>query len=157
MCLGEASVFAYCLWHAHPLIQAWQKNPSDRFGWLALLIWMLPIAYDRFHHRAHPKEANTLLLALGLSLSFFGEMGSLNALKYAGLALSFASFTATITPAHALWLLSSIGWMPLMGWAGSHWFPGSILPVRLMIALTGAGICLPPLHSLKKKAISCPR
>lgn len=148
--LAEASAFAYCLWHAYPLIDAWQKNSHDRFGWIALLIWVLPTAYGSSQRKASQRDSIPLFLTLALTLSFLGEMGSLNALKYAGLSLAFAGLTPTRLPHHIFWILTSVSWMPLIGWIGSHWFPTIIIPVRLMIAMAGSGLCLLSIQTIGK-------
>ena len=140
---AEVSVFAYCLWHARPLLLAWQKSPHDRLGWVAFIIWCLPILLRRSIHPSGQYTEKRLfpLLVLALALSFFGSIGSLNALKYTGLALAFAGL-APASPRHILWLFSAVCWMPVFGWMGSHWFPEIIIPARLMTAVAGSGLYL---------------
>ena len=143
MPLAEASVFAYCLWHAQPLLHAWQKSPHDRLGWVAFIVWCLPILLRRSLHKPGQYIEKSLfpLLALALGLSFFGSIGSLNALKYTGLAFALAGL-APASPRHTLWFFTAVSWMPFFGWMGSHWFPEIIYQTRLMTAVAGSGFYL---------------
>ena len=34
----------FCAWQARDLINAWRHSPHDRLGWLALLVWLAPVA-----------------------------------------------------------------------------------------------------------------
>ncbi|VFQ46484.1 hypothetical protein [Desulfoluna butyratoxydans] len=136
--LAEATVFAYCLWHARDLLAAWQRSPHDRLGWLALFIWGLPILCRGRHLEKGRPLGQPHLLALGLFLSFIGELGSLNLLNHLGLASALAGLVG-LTPRQLPWVVAAISWMPLLGWVGSHLFPFMVLPMRLALATAGTG------------------
>lgn len=152
--LAEATVLAYCLWQARDLIPAWLKSPYDRLGWLALIIWLLPVLYQRRPLCRYRSHSAPLLLGLGLALSCIGVVGSLNLLNHLGLATTLAGL-APASSRRFPWAVAAVSWIPFLGWIGSHWFPSLILPVRLLLAAAGSGFCL--LHPVPlPEAPSCP-
>lgn len=41
--LVELAILAFCAWLSRDLLNAWQHSPHDRFGWLARLVWLVPL------------------------------------------------------------------------------------------------------------------
>lgn len=138
--LISLGVVAYCGWQSLDLLGAWRTSPFERFGWVALLLWLVPIfaGYASKAAMAGVPNSNPVLLWLGLGLSFVGTIGEANALHYAGLACALAG-TLPWSWKQFPWLLSAIAWMPVFGYLVSHQFPKLVLPARLVLAALVAG------------------
>lgn len=122
--LVAVAVIVYCLVSSLTLFQSWQSSPFERLSALAFLLWLSPLLIKR------EKTPSLFFLYSGLFITLLGSLGSLNTLKYLGLALSIASF-APWGVGMAIWLFSAIAWMPVFGWIGTHLFPSFILPLKL--------------------------
>ena len=134
------AVVAYCAWQSRDLLGAWRSSPLERFGWVALVLWLVPLAVVQTRRSGITKapNGNSILLWTGLGFTFFGTLGAVNALHYAGLACALAGFVPwswKIFP----WLLSAISWMPAFGYLISQQFPKLVLPARLTLAALVAG------------------
>ena len=133
------AILIYTAWNATGLLQAWRTAPIEKFSWIYLLVWTIPIVltWCTFHSTDDRKKLyNQLFLWSAVLLSFFGVIASLNALKYLGFACALACFVPkhwSVIP----WLLSSIAWMPAMGWLGIRYFPNYQLEVRFFIVFLG--------------------
>jgi len=133
------AVLAYTTWNATGLVQAWQTAPLEKFSWIMLLVWTIPIVltWCTFHSEKDREKLYTpFFLWSAIVLTFLGVITSLNALKYVGFACALACFV----PKHwssIPWLISSISWMPAMGWIGSRYFPNYQLEVRIAIVFLG--------------------
>ena len=130
------AIVAYCALSALVLFQTWWNIPAEKFSWLVFIIWLTPLAVKR------AKKPSKLLLIVALGATLFGTLGSLNMLKYIGLACALASFV-TWSWALPIWLLSAIVWMPVFNILGAHYFPLVALPLKLSIPLfTSIAVCL---------------
>lgn len=130
------AILLYCVLSAFPLFQAWWYSPFERLSWLAFLIWVAPLAFQR------AEIPSSLFLICAVCATLLGTLGSFNTLKYIGLACSIASF-APIGWAFPFWLLSAIVWMPLFGWLSAHFFPAVTLPLKIgTVFLTAAALYL---------------
>lgn len=131
----EAAVTAFAAWQSSDLVAGWRHAPLDRWGWLALLIWMVPIPWA-VRTVAGGRALWPFGLALGMTL--VGTLGSLNAACYAGLAIAMAAWTGT-NPVSGRWIwwAASLSWMPVLGWIGKD-LGGTTLPL-LRLLLAGAG------------------
>ncbi len=125
-------IILYCAWGVRDLVRAWQTSPFDRFGWLILIVWCLPLALLWLDRKAETKGANAILLGTGLCVSALGCLGSLNVLQHCGLACAIVGLRPW-SWGSAIWLATAIAWMPALGWVGSRLFPGSVTFVRLFI------------------------
>lgn len=138
--LVSLAVVAYCGWQSLDLVDAWRTSPFEKFGWAALLFWLVPLVVGKaceFKMAGGP-DGNSVLLWAGLGFSFVGTIGEVNALHYAGLACALAGllpWSWKLFP----WLLSAISWMPVFGYLVSHQFPKLVLPARLVLAALVAG------------------
>ncbi|KZK73920.1 hypothetical protein EKD00_08630 [Chlorobium phaeovibrioides] len=134
------AITLWCIWQARDLLAAWEHSGYDQYGWIALLVWCLPVFMSGTSALlgAGSRQYGTAMLTAALLLALLGQAGSLHILQHAGLALALASWIP-FSPHQLLWLLSSISWMPAFGWIGSRLFFGHILPARLLLALTAAG------------------
>jgi exosortase/archaeosortase family protein len=137
----EITILVYAAWRCQALLNSWFTNPFDQFAWLAFALWIFPIGI--YAQRAALPIAGsgrrrTWLLGAGVALVCLGDVGALNACKYAGLALVLIGFAPR--RGRLLWALTAVAWMPALGWLASRF---GIDPVttaigRNIIALAGA-------------------
>ena len=130
------AILLYCSISAFPLFQAWWGSPFERLSGLAFLIWIAPLLMYRMQNPS-------LLFLIGATLAtLLGTLGSLNTLKYLGLAFAIASF-APKGWAFPFWLLSAIAWMPAFGWLSAHFFPALSLLFKIgSVLLTATALSL---------------
>lgn len=114
--LGIA-VILYCAWRSEELLNAWAHSPMDRFGWIAFVLWLTPIAIVGWKHSQdfETKPGNQIALGAGLVISLAGTMSSMNMAYYIGLALALMALIRwRIT--HWIWLPGALMWMPVFGY-----------------------------------------
>jgi len=75
---------------------------------------------------AAPLHSADLLLLVGLALAFLGDVGSFNVSRNAGLALMLLAFAPAPCRGFAM-ALSSLSWMPALGWFHQGYSPSSRL------------------------------
>ena len=126
------AVCAYCAWQSRDLVGAWRNAPFDRLAWLVLAAWCAPIVW----RRCRPRESgeSSVLLALGVTCALLGTLGSINAIKYLGLALALAGLLPWAW-AHIVWIASSAAWMPAFGWLVGRHCPDWVLVARLSVVI----------------------
>ena len=117
----EFAILGYAAWRCHGILDTWFANPFDRWGWIAFALWILPIGFYAQRSglpRAGSGRLRPWLLGGGVGMIFLGDAGSLNALKYLGLALILTGYSA----AHGrmLWAVTAVAWMPALGWLASR-------------------------------------
>ncbi len=127
------AILLYCSWNAADLLIAWQTASLERFSWLLFLIWLLPLFY-MFKYPLRKEIPYAWLLLSGLLLTFIGSLGTLNMLKYMGLAATSASFLPWKT-SNIFWLTSALVWMPAFGWWSSHYILEGLFAIRLILIL----------------------
>jgi hypothetical protein len=133
---------AFCAWHsAGPLLQAWQHSPFERFGWVALIIWLIPAA--RMVCRGADTSRDFKLAIISLVLSFIGVIGDLNVLVYCGLAGVIGAM-ANVSGRGWLWLVLAVCWIPAFSlfFARFQFTPHMVQLTRLVVALLAAGLGL---------------
>lgn len=132
----EAAVLVYGVVGALDLLKAWSHSPIERFGWVALLVWVAPVVWLR-RRTGGGSPGRPAMLGAAVALGFVGAVGSLNVLQHAGLAVAVMS----VTPVRGIcwvWLVAAVSWTPLLGWALKG-LPVAVIPaVRLLVALMGA-------------------
>lgn len=135
----ELGVTAFCAVRAGDLVAAWRHAPLDRFGWVALIVWLAPLLRREESHG--PWKAVALLAALLLAV--LATVADLHVLGHAALACAFVSWRrghwSTL-----VWLATAICWMTVFGWALRSLGPNLIIGLRLGTALLGAAIMLRP-------------
>jgi len=138
----EWFVAAFCAWHATAhLLQAWRHSPFERFGWVALMIWLIPVA--RMVCAGADTSRHFKLAIVSLALSFIGVIGDLNVLIYCGLAGIMGSI-AHVSGRAWLWLLLAVCWMPAFSllFARLQLTPHMVQLLRLVTATVAAGLGL---------------
>lgn len=105
------------------LYKSWLDTPAERFSWLFLVIWLLPVFIGQTEAHTYTR-ANFNAAALSVLCLLFSYLGSLNTAAYIGLALAFAA-TLPWSPAMGIWLCAAIAWMPGFGWLLMHLLPGN--------------------------------
>jgi exosortase/archaeosortase family protein len=134
-------VIGYCGWRCHELLDAWRHSPFDRLGWLAFILWLSPVAFACFQT---PGILNLVAagrlsyLAWGGIATFTGDLGDLNLLRQAGLALALMS----LMPRQLSGIrgLTALTWVSASGWIGSRLGaePSVIAGLRLGLAILAA-------------------
>jgi len=141
--LGALVVVAWCAVQSDGLLLAWRTSPFDYLGWVALLLWCLPLVSQclRPDLEFEPGRIEYCLMGAALLVSLLGSMTSLNALKYLGLALAIVALHRW-SPANILWFLGAAGWMPAFGYFAARSIPLAApanlyltLALRVVIAL----------------------
>lgn len=130
-------IAAYCAWNARSLISGWIDAPYEKQVWFIFFLWGMPLLYFWVANPPQSYAGNPWLIGIALSLSFVGHAGSINMLKYLGLACALAAFLPWRMEL-LVWLASSIAWMPAFGWLASHfYFADYLFFVRTIIILIG--------------------
>lgn len=116
----EVAVVAYCLFEARSL--RWADTPAMHWGWLALLIWCVPIAYHMLHCIRYklPKGYSPLLLGLAVLTALLGSLSDLNALRHLSLAFGLAGLMPLCWPM-LIWLPTAAAWMPAFGYFARYY------------------------------------
>lgn len=135
----EIAVIAYCTWQASDLPTAWYGTPSMRWGWLAMLIWCLPILI--YFIRRRPLGSNPLLLGMAILSSFLGSIGSLHILQHLGLAFALAALLPLSWPM-LIWVPSAASWMSAFGWFARFYPLAIVIVLQIGIALLGTCLML---------------
>lgn len=138
----ELAILVYAGWRCHTLFDTWFTNPFDRLGWLAFALWILPIGIHAQRTGlpfAGSGRLRPWLLGGGVALICLGDVGTLNAIKYGGVALIFMGFAPR--PGRWLWALTAVAWMPALGWVASRFGidPNAAGLGRSALALAGCG------------------
>ena len=138
---ARVAICLYCAWSSRDIPGAWQHCLYDRYAWIPLLVWCLPLFMIRNSgiRSAEAEKWGSFMSGAALLCTFTGTLASLHVLQHVGLALALASWFP-VSPILFIWLLSSLSWMPGLGWIGSVFFPAHVLPVRLLIASAAAGL-----------------
>lgn len=145
-----ALALGYCIWQSQNLLSAWQSSYYDRNGWIAILIWMIPVGLALLnprHGRATPRTQAVFLMA-ALAITCLGQLGSMNVIRNAGLALALVGI-AWRSPLHGFWLLAGLSWTPAFGWLASKLSPDHVLPARLIVATCGTIAFFVGLHIMR--------
>lgn len=132
----ELAVLAFAAWLARDLLQAWHHSPHDRLGWLALLVWLSPLALRLEQARAET-AANFYLLAAAIACGLLGQLTEIHFLNHVALVLALGAWLP-LSRGAVPWLLSAVAWLPLLGWALAGCASDLVLILRLLLALAGA-------------------
>jgi hypothetical protein len=132
--LVELAILAFCAWLSRDLLNAWRHSPHDKFGWLALLIWLVPVVVSQA--RQGRNSANVFFLGAAIVMGAFGDLSEFHFLGHVALAFSIAAWLP-VTLGSVVWLVTALAWMPVFGWQTAHFSDGSILFLRLALVLAG--------------------
>ena len=134
------AVVVYCGWQSRDLLGAWRSSPFERFGWVALVLWLVPLIVEQARNAGSPgaRAGSSGLSWTGLGLTSLGTIGEVNALQYAGLACALAGILPWSWRKFP-WLLSAVSWMPAFGYLVSQPWPDLVLPARLALAALVVG------------------
>lgn len=115
-------ILIYCVWNARDLVYAWsQYSYYEKFGWLLLAIWCLPILYYWTLSKKFEVEHsfNPILLALAIAFSVMGTLGELRIFQQIGLLFILAAFIPW-SFLNIVWIAAGFFWMPGSSWIASH-------------------------------------
>ena len=113
------------------LFMGWLRTPLATPGWVAFLIWLLPVMMLWV-----PGRQDAGGLAAGVACLAAGGLLSAEMLIYLGLAATVAGLLP-FSIAKLAWLVAAAGWMP--GFAGVAGFgePGGLIWARVGVVLMG--------------------
>ncbi len=132
------ATLAFALFQSRGLIVAWQHSPLDRFGWLALALWLAPggIAWAQNGPPTFARHSFSAIAA-AIVLLIAGVVTELHLLDYLAVALAVAAVAPPPDRLY-LWLPGAISWMPLLSWAAKGLPTGGVIALRLVIAVAAA-------------------
>lgn len=136
MNLVYLAIFLYALWQASPMFSAWHNTPHLYGSEWIFLIWIFPllviVSRDRFKSMTIP------LFALAIGIALLGQLGSLKALAILSFALCLTAFLPW-NRGNFIWLLTSISWMPAIGYIGRLLHPDILFILRFFtVALSSS-------------------
>lgn len=129
-------IACFSIIESRELFSSWVNSPIERLSWIFFGLWLLPIiiSWVKKPHQFFFTGANTALGALSLFALFLSIILSLNAVAYAGLALSLAACIPW-SMYNIPWIISAVSWMPGIGWLLIHWFPDAPILITQIIRL----------------------
>ena len=136
--LGEGSVLfvAICvvmlgLGEARNLFVTWGAAPMEAMGWVAFVIWLLPLFL-----LWRPGHYDLPGLICGLGCLLWGVIDSSESLSHIGLAVALGGLLPFAIEKMA-WLISGVGWMPAyaadFGVEGVLWVQAGTVLMGLVI------------------------
>ena len=131
----ELAVLFFAALLSRDLLNAWQHSPHDRFGWLALTVWLAPVL-GRLIDAPAKLSANFYLLVAAIVCGLLGELTEVHFLNHIALALAVGAWVE-FSPRIWLWLLAAMTWMPIFGWWLADFSDGMTLVFRMALALAG--------------------
>ena len=133
--LAELAILFFAMWLSRDLVNAWRHAPHDRLGWLALLVWLAPLALRVKNDRTE-LSANFYLLGAAIVSGLLGELTEIHFLNHVALALALGAWLR-LSLRSLSWLLAAVAWMPIFGWWLADFSAGMVLIFRLALALAG--------------------
>lgn len=130
------SVAAWGAYLNKSLLSAWNCDPSNRFGGLALILWLAACAEVAWSSRPAPARTGAWIASLALLAA--GELGSLQALKQAAMAILLPSLCRKPS-AFAAMAVAAAAWTPAWGWAFNHLFATPLDFLRPIFVLVCLG------------------
>jgi hypothetical protein len=138
----DLAIAAVCGWRAMPgLIEAWRHAPFDRWGWLAFVLWLAPLAWRAGRHPGDLGSGFTSLSWAALGLLLTGSLADVNALTYGALAVALGRLMPRRRVTF-VWLALAVAWMPVLGWLGAGLGPSGMTALRLALGATAGGFGL---------------
>lgn len=134
--LVELAVLVFAAWQSLDLSVAWRHSPHDRFGWLALLAWLTPLALRLTDRPRVPLAANPWLLGSAILAGLLGQLTEVHFFGHVALVLAVAAWVK-ISWRLLPWLLSAVAWMPVFGWWLAGFSGWTVFALRVLLALTG--------------------
>lgn len=149
-------VVVLCAWQAlPPLVNAWRHSPFDRLGWIAFLLWLIPVGAVFLRPRsaglrtgedaAAPaslpgrRPALRVLSWIALIIVVLAVVVDMNALRYVALALALGAWMPRRAWAW-VWLVLALAWMPALGWLGAGLKASGVNVLRVLLGALAAGL-----------------
>jgi exosortase/archaeosortase family protein len=140
----EAALVGYAVLANRALVGNWRVAPYDHLGWIALLIWLVPLL------RRNPASAGArrmqihrpLVAGLGLAAVLLGQFIEFNVARQTGLALILISLAPWRSP--WIWAGCAGAWLSATGWMASRFAidPTLFALCRVGVALVGVAAIL---------------
>ena len=129
------AAFAFCIWQAVDLFIGWVSYTAHFFGWIALIIWGVPLVLYLIQRIAQKQRfyVNPFLILLGPAVAFIGMKVSLHVLQHVGLSLCFLALLPLRITSLTWWAGAGL-WMPAWEWLWGRFFPDTVLFSRLLFA-----------------------
>jgi len=114
------------------LLTPWARDPSNRFGGMSFALWLAGCAFIAWSSRPIPARTGTWIASL--SFLVLGELGTLQVLKHAALALLVPSLCRKPLSV-ACMALAAASWTPAWGWIFQQAFGTPLDFVRPLFVL----------------------
>ncbi|HYE06764.1 MAG TPA: hypothetical protein VEL07_14700 [Planctomycetota bacterium] len=140
---AQLAVLACCAVQSRRLPIEWMKHtPYERFGWIALAVWLIPLAMRPWSR--DPRPTAMWPSYVGLVLAFIGTVGDLNAIIYVGTAFAAA---ALLPPGWRwlAWLACAASWWTAFGYLLTSQSTTVVATSRIAVAAIGVALVLLPL------------
>jgi exosortase/archaeosortase family protein len=136
----EVALVGYALLANRALVGGWRVAPYDRFGWIAFLIWLVPLARrNPASTGARRVQVNRPLVAgLGLAAVLLGQFVEFNVARQTGLALILISLAPWRSP--WIWAACACAWLPATGWLASRFAIDPTLFALCRVSVAFAGV-----------------
>jgi len=146
------AIVAWCGLQSRDLVATWQNSPLDRLAWIALAVWLLPVAWYWLAVTTAPRRETALLYGLGLGLALLGRLGEMHTAAHAGLLLAVGGLLPW-NRSTAVWLLCGAAWMPAATWAARPLTADGLLLARVAVAAFGAALLIRTLRRVARPAV----
>lgn len=148
---AELLVFVYCSLIGAGVVSTWGDHPHMQLASVAFLIFLVPVAVYWLTPSKTIKKTNPIFQYFAIVVSTIGYLGSLNAMKYFGIALSLAGFVPW-TLQTWIWMISSLTWMPAMAYAFKGFASNDVLFIRMVFAITASFALSVKLYKMLKES-----
>lgn len=129
----EFLVFLYCVIVGAGVVNTWGDHPHMQMASLAFIIYLIPVALYWLIPSEKLKKTTPIFQYVAITASLIGYLGSLNTLKYLGIALSLTGFVPWSIYT-CVWALSSLSWMPAMAYLFKSFSSHDVLLIRMVFA-----------------------
>lgn len=136
----EIALVGYALLANRALVSGWRTAPYDRFGWIAFLIWLVPLGL-RSPVAAGAKRMHInrpLAAGLGLAAVLLGQFVEFNVVRQTGLALILISLAPWRSP--WIWAVCACSWLPAAGWLASRFALDPTILGLCRVGLASVGV-----------------
>lgn len=138
--LLELAIVLFSAWLSRDILTAWCHSPRDQFAWLAMIVWLAPLAMRIISQET--ASPSVIFLTAAILIGACSGFLQIHALGHIALVLAMAA-RITRSKANIVWMISALAWMPLFGWGAAGISNSWILIARLALAIVGMAAVWP--------------